>query len=287
MFRRSITALAVAACLTSAAVAAERATVVLKDGSRQSGELVFHGANQRNIIDDFVNLGNAGTEKGVPLDQVALIDFGAGEVTAADLQQLDDRSHLLVLRGNVRQRGKLLNIVRGDTLQWQNESGQSQEYAVRDVARVILSAEAARRLNPQQAAAAPASNDDEGPAPRGAIRVDARRWVSTGMRVRKGDLVAFRTTGRVQVSPDQAHTSGPDGNPAVPGANLLVPGMPVGGLIARVDDSEPFPIGSNSTPIAMPENGLLMLGVNDSEHGDNSGAFTVEVDTDTRRGRRR
>jgi hypothetical protein len=287
MFRQSFAALAVAACLTTSAVAAERATVVLKDGSRQSGELVFHGSNQRNIIDDFVNLGNAGQEKGVPLDQVALIDFGAGDVTAADLQQLDERSHLLVLRGNVRQRGKLLNIVRGDTLQWQNESGQSQEYAVRDVARVILNAEAARRLHPQQAAAVPASNDDDGPVPSGAVRVDARRWVSSGMRVRKGDMVAFRTTGRVQVSPDQAHTSGPDGNPNVPGANLLVPEMPVGGLIGRVDDSEPFPIGSNRAPIAMPENGLLMLGVNDSEHGDNSGAFTVEIDTDAARGRRR
>lgn len=275
MFRQSLSVCAVVALSMAVLGAAERATVVLKDGSRQNGQLVFHGSGARNIIDDYVNLGEGGAEKSWPLDQIALIDFGGGEVTAADIQQLVDPSHLLVLRAGERQRGRLVNIVRGDTVQWQNEGGQAQEYAVRDVARVLLSADAVRRLNPQQSASAQSSAEGDESVPVGAVRVEGRRWVSTGLRVRKGERVAFTATGRVQVSPDQAHTAGPDGNPAVPSANLPVPEMAVGGLIARVGDSAPFPIGANRDPIAMPKDGLLMLGVNDSEYGDNSGAFTV------------
>ena len=53
--------------------------------------------------------------------------------------------------------------------------------------------------------------------------------------------------------------------------------MPVGGLIGRVGTSAPFPIGSNTQPIVMPADGRLMLGINDNQITDNSGAFTVSV----------
>ncbi len=62
--------------------------------------------------------------------------------------------------------------------------------------------------------------------------------------------------------------------------------MPAGGLIGKVGNSAPFPIGSNSQPITMPADGRLMLGVNDNEIGDNSGAFSVVV-TKTRDGKGR
>jgi hypothetical protein len=51
----------------------------------------------------------------------------------------------------------------------------------------------------------------------------------------------------------------------------------VGGLIGRVGVGTPFPIGSNTLPIVMPNDGRLTLGVNDNEVGDNSGYFTVAV----------
>jgi hypothetical protein len=53
--------------------------------------------------------------------------------------------------------------------------------------------------------------------------------------------------------------------------------MPVGGLIGKVGNSAPFPIGSNTQPIVMPADGVLMLGVNDNQLGDNSGAFSVMI----------
>ena len=53
--------------------------------------------------------------------------------------------------------------------------------------------------------------------------------------------------------------------------------MPVGGLIGRVGNSAPFPIGANVQPIRMPANGTLLLGVNDDATADNSGFFSVVV----------
>jgi len=273
--------LLIAIALVCAAVptsAAELATVVLQDGSRHRGELLSHGADQRNIIDDLFSLRTGSKDQTFPLDRIAFIDFGGGDPTEADLRlSKDGGTHLLVLRSGYSQPGRLVNVVRGDTLQWRNEAGAMQEYAVRDVARVVMNAGTKGRGTPQLTEGAP-SGDEAGS--RTSVRVAANeRWSTTNVRVRKGDRVAFSASGQVQVSPDAAHTSGPDGNPAVPKGKVPVAEMSVGGLIGRVGLSDPFPIGSNREPITMPENGLLMLGVNDTEFGDNRGDFTVTVES--------
>jgi hypothetical protein len=110
----------------------------------------------------------------------------------------------------------------------------------------------------------------------GQIVVQANQpWNDAGITVKKGDRVAFSTSGQVTFGAGQ--TAGPDGNPALRQATYPVPEMPVGGLIGRVGTGKPFPIGSNAQPIVMPNDGRLMLGVNDNEPGDNSGAFAVTV----------
>jgi len=273
------------ACLAVPLAAAERATFVLTDGSRQSGLVAFHGTGNRNIIDNYANLAEAGAaDKTIPLDQIAVIDFAGGDPAVGEFQQLPgDNSHLLVLRSGGMQRGRLQNLVNGDTVQWQNEAGQPQQYAIRDVARIFLNSEASRRLFPSQASAATAAPPvaashaaDEDAVSGGAVRVNANQpWVSTGLRVLKGQRVKFASSGQVHFSPDGAHVSGPDGNPSVPVSNLPVGEMAVGGLIGRVGDSAPFPIGSNQLAIQMPASGLLMLGVNDTNVSDNSGFFAV------------
>jgi hypothetical protein len=53
---------------------------------------------------------------------------------------------------------------------------------------------------------------------------------------------------------------------------------PVGTLIARVGNSTPFVIGSNSAPIPMPTTGELQLGINDDNVADNSGAYAVKIE---------
>jgi hypothetical protein len=285
MIRHLVLATTMAVGVTAAATAAERATFVLTDGSRQSGDVVFHGSGNRNIIDNYLNLGQAGApDKTFPMDQVAMIEFEPGQPSPAEFQQLPaDNGNLIVLRNGTLQRGKLINMINGDTVQWQNEAGQAQQYAIRDVSRIYLNADAARRVYPQVASAAGAQTQAQGTAgnaaiPSGGIRIPAnQQWVPTGIMVRKGQRVAFSATGEVHFSGEAAHVSGPDGNPSVQTAGLPVAGMSVGGLIARVGNSQPFPIGSNRSPIAMPESGMLMLGVNDTNVTDNSGEFIVTL----------
>lgn len=288
MIRHTMLAAMMAAAMTAAALAAERATFVLTDGSRQTGEIVFHGSGNRNIIDNFLNLGQPGEpDKTFRMDQVAMIEFEGGQPSVGEFQQLPaSGDNLLVLRGGNMQRGKLVNMINGDTLQWQNEAGQMQQYAIRDVSRVYLNPDAARRIYPQVASAA-AQADAQAQAttgtadtavPAGGIRIPGNQaWVPAGVMVRKGQRIAFSATGQVHFSPEASHASGPDGNPAVQTSGLPVAGMSVGGLIARVGNSQPFPIGSNRSPIAMPESGLLLLGVNDTNVSDNSGEFIVTL----------
>ena len=107
-----------------------------------------------------------------------------------------DDAHLLVLRSGGMQRGRLVNLINGDTVQWQNEAGHAQQYGIPDVARIFLNARASRQLFPQLAAsadtAASSSSSTNESLPRGAVRVSAdQRWVPTGLRVSRGQWVRF------------------------------------------------------------------------------------------------
>jgi hypothetical protein len=185
-------------------------------------------------------------------------------------------------------RGRLMNMINGDTVQWRDETGQPQEYPIRDVSRIYLNADAARRVYPQVALAAAARPSVQGTSgattgadaaiPRGPLRVPANQpWVPTGIVVRKGQLITFAATGQVRFGRNAADVANADGNRSAPQNALPVAGMPVGSLIARVGSSPPFPVGSNQAAIAMPDTGVLMLGINDVDVGDNSGEFIVEL----------
>jgi len=49
-----------------------------------------------------------------------------------------------------------------------------------------------------------------------------------------------------------------------------------GALIGRIDNGPPFGIG-NQTSLIAPASGILYLGVNDDNVGDNSGQFQVLI----------
>jgi hypothetical protein len=110
------------------------------------------------------------------------------------------------------------------------------------------------------------------------VRVQANQlWTNTGLNVRAGDLVAFRASGSINFGEGASAIAGPDGNDTERSPANPVSAMPVGGLIGRVGNSAPFPIGSRTQPIRMPATGALMLSVNDNNLGDNSGFFTVAI----------
>jgi PA-IL-like protein len=281
--RRFISTMAVLACAGTYALAAnERATFILTSGERQSGTIVHHGGENNNLIDNQYNLGlDNGQEKSFPASQVAVIDFAGGQPSAGELQQVPASGQFLALRNGQSQPGTLVNLVNGDTVIWRNQGGQEQRYAIGDVARVYLNPQAARvayNAGPAATAVGTSGSAAATPPQPGEIRVEANQaWTDTGITVKKGDRVAFRASGQIMFGQGADQTATPDGNGALKQPNYPVPVMPVGGLIAKVGNAAPFPIGSNTQPIVMPADGRLMLGVNDNELGDNSGFFSVVV----------
>jgi hypothetical protein len=258
--------------------AAERVTYVMNDGQRTSGTIASHGADGESRYGSFLTLiRDGGGEERVQLGDVAVIDFGNGAPPDQELQSLPSNStNVLVLKNGTSQRGTFIDLYRGDTVKFRTDSGQVQDYSVRDVSRIYINPPNARAA--WNASARSSVQGTSGTTlESGAVRVDANvPWNQTGVVVRRGDRVAFRATGQVKFGQGPSQAAGPDGadlkNPAYP-----VPAMPVGGLVGKVGNSAAFPIGSNTQPITMPANGTLVLGVNDNEAGDNSGFFSVVV----------
>jgi hypothetical protein len=110
----------------------------------------------------------------------------------------------------------------------------------------------------------------------GSVRVPARSgWVNTGLRVRRGQIVGFSTTGEVQLSDNSNDRARAAGTPRMaPGSPL--PSVNAGALIGRVGNSQPFGIGDQSS-VPMPFDGILFLAVNDDQLSDNSGEFLVAI----------
>jgi hypothetical protein len=108
-----------------------------------------------------------------------------------------------------------------------------------------------------------------------------QRWTTTNMTVRRGQRIQLTATGEVELAAGGAVRCGPSGSAnRDPGAPI--PGTPTGTLIGRVDPgrlriaANPFVIGAGAT-VSMPNDGVLTLGVNDSELSDNRGFFEVRM----------
>lgn len=119
------------------------------------------------------------------------------------------------------------------------------------------------------------------------IQVSAQQqWVATGLTVRQGDVIRLRTTGEVALNQDRslrARANGVTTNQLDRDARL--PDVPVGTLLGRIGPgvglnqrNRAFVIG-DQTEVTMPSGGELFLGINDSNIDDNSGAFTVRIET--------
>src|SRR4051812_15962314 len=195
------------------ALAAERATFILTDGSRRSGQVVFHGDQRENLINGYLNLSNdaGGPEFTLPMDQVAVIDFAGGQPSPTELGELPPSGHFLTLRSGQSQPGTFVNIIGGDTLLWRNTSGQTQQYRLSDVTRVYLNPQSARTAFNYNgtAATANAAVGTSGVAAGGSVLVQAnQQWNDGGLTVSKGDRVSFTTSG--QISYGQGMSAGPD-----------------------------------------------------------------------------
>ena len=255
-------------------------TVQLRDGSKIEGrieELTADGTL-------FVRVSQH-DQRRIPISSVALIDRvgGASGLPDTELREATGSQHLLLLSNGGSVKGQLVAIRGGQgsaqegqarTYVFRSQDGSQQEYQMGQVSRLYMGTYPFAAITGTSTAGA--ADLDPGVDTPGSIRVPATAgWVSTGMRVRQGDVVAFNTTGEVQLSANSGDRA------RSPGASRNAPRSPLsnvgaGALIGRIGNGPPFAIG-DQTSIAMPNNGLLYLAVNDDELSDNSGAFVVRL----------
>jgi len=324
--------LLLAALLASGAtlLAQERATLIMNNGERLSGTLVSRTFATSSLSRSSVLLNVNNRNMQVPLTDVAVIDFAGGRPSTRELddvaraaaqngrpyrydpngryqqpyqQPVSTSGQVIVMRDGTTMQGTLRNILRGDTVRWEYEPGDTDDFPIRNVARVYLSPDAGQMAygyggNAPYGSRSPyptqvptygdyrtnggynAGYNEYGygqllSPPNGIAVSAATQWTDTGINVRAGDMISFAASGEIQWANGQ--TASPDGHGGTQSNNYPVTVMPVGGLIGKVGRSAAFPIGTNQNAIRMPANGRLLLGVNDDERGDNSGAFRVVI----------
>jgi hypothetical protein len=262
--RTVISAFCAAAMLvTGAAYAQDSATLTLRSGEKVSGQLVDLGGVGYTVR---VN----GSERQIPQNSVAVIDFTGGTMSDADWAKFTGTTQV-VLRNGQTIDGSLYDI--GGTsplrLTIKTPSGD-REIGSNEVARIVIS-------RPENAVATSGAGAVTPSVP-GAITVQANQpWTNTGVTVRKGQRLTFTTTGEVQLSDDANDIANPDGSKAARyAANSQMKQVLAGALLGRIGNGAPFAIG-NQTSIAAPAAGVLFLGVNDDGFGDNKGNFQVIV----------
>jgi hypothetical protein len=281
MFQRwFVTLMAVWLGIGVVAAGQDRATVQLRDGSKIEGRIEEMTANEL-----FVRVSQH-DQRRVPISSVALIDRvgGATGLPDTELREAAGPQHLLLMQNGGSVKGQLVAIRGGEgaadgnaprSYVFRAADGGERVFAPEQVSRVYFGTYPIAAIT-GSASSSNTSDLAAGNYVPGAVRVPADGgWVSTGMRVRKGEYVMFNTTGEVQVSDNRSDRSRAAGTPrTAPGSPL--PSVGAGALIGRVGNSQPFGIG-DQTSVPMPFDGILYLMVNDDERSDNLGAFVVSL----------
>jgi hypothetical protein len=103
-------------------------------------------------------------------------------------------------------------------------------------------------------------------------------WTNAGFNVSRGQYLRFEPSGEIRLSTNAEDVGRAAGSITSRRAdNAMIPSVPVGALIARIGNGQPFVIGDTTNAIDMPANGRLFLGINDDHVADNSGNFVVKV----------
>lgn len=267
MLKRTILAAAAACALVVTTQAQESATLVLRSGEKVTGQLVDMGGTGFTVR---VN----GQERNVGTNDVAVIDFtGGGDVPQEQLSRASGGTQTVWLRNGQSVDGQLYDIAGTSPLRITlKTSSGDREFSSSEIGRIVLA-------RPSAGAAATTGNAATEGVPEGAgIAVPATaQWTPTGLTVRRGETVTFTTTGQVQLSTDASDVAGSAGSKAQrKTATAPLPNNFAGALIGRVGNSEPFPIGDQTT-VTMPAAGQLFLGINDDHLADNTGGFRVNI----------
>jgi hypothetical protein len=278
---------------------AQSATVVMRNGDRVRADVIDMGRN--------FTLNVNGQTREVPIGDIVLIDFaGDGRnVSGDEISKVNAANGGYVVMRNGEQFNASLQDFTGKPLIAVFSNGRRSSTG--DVARIYLGSVNNVPGFPTQSASNPsvAPNPPNPPMPerpagwrgrgrgnrdpyadRSAAPPDARsvvvpsnvQWTNTGLNVSRGQYLRFEPSGEIRLS-----TNGDDVARAAGALSFrhadkaTIPSIPVGALIGRIGNGQPFSIGDTNNAFDMPDSGRLYLGVNDDHVPDNSGNFVVKI----------
>lgn len=106
-------------------------------------------------------------------------------------------------------------------------------------------------------------------------------WTNSGLVVRRGQRLRISATGRVTLGPGRAST--PAGLPTLTDTGKLMRNEATGALIAVIgDDNDDFIYVGRSREFVAQRDGVLFLGVNEGNLGDNTGTYEVTIEAEAR-----
>jgi hypothetical protein len=260
-------------------LAAPPATLILVSGERVRGELVDLGGVGFTMLVD-------GRERRIGESEVAVIDFvGGGQgIPVTETSKMQSGRHLVFQRGGDYYYGRLYDIAGDDPLRLTFDTSDGRrEMGSNEIGRIYLRRWEGMPTPPPEPPKLPAP--PKPPAPQqptlpGGVRVPANvAWVDTGIQVRSGQMVAFKSSGETILSGDDTDTASPGGahNGRQGGMRAQLPNIAAGALIGRVGQGAPFGIGDQTQALRMPGTGTLFLAVNDDRPADNRGEYFVEI----------
>lgn len=262
---KTFAGLAVMALATSMVLSAQApVTLTLRSGETIAATLVDLGGRGFDVR---VN----GAERLIAKGDVATVDFGTPVTVQQSWFSGMGSQHLVVFKNGDRLLAEWDDVGGSSPLVLRFKTPQGErEISANDVARIYLVA-------PANVGPAVTLGGGEGVNVSGAAA-----WTSSGLNVRTGEYLRFAVSGEIRFGSGAGDTATADGNAAGKVNTSLfrrlpIASAPVGHLIGKVGNGQPFSIGSAPQPIRMPANGTLMLGVNDIDFTDNSGAFRVVV----------
>ncbi len=267
-------AIVVTAAATSVLMAQASVTLHMRNGDAISASLIDLGAGGFEV--------RVGADtRMIPKDQVAWVDFGGSvNVTPAAIDTISGSNHLVVMKNGDTMLGNWDDVGGTTPLRLSfKTSGGDRDLTSNDVARIYMARPVGSGLGTGAGGASP---DRGGMQNDGSVAVMANQpWTDTGMNVKSGEFLRFEVSRTIRFGNGSGDEATADGNASGRASAVLrtvpVRAMPVGGLIGRVGNGQPFAIGTAPERIRMPVNGRLWLGINDLSFDDNSGHFRVII----------
>jgi hypothetical protein len=273
-FTLSLGIAAVALAATSVLLAQQSVTLHMRNGDAMPVTLIDMGAAGFEVRAD-------GQERRITPDQVAWVDFGGSvNVSSANLDRISGNNHLVVLKNGDTLSGEWIDVGGTNPLRLTfRTSNGDRDLQSNEVARVYLTRPANAGGGTGGGGATPGRGGMQND---GSVAVMANQpWTDTGINVRSGEFLRFEVSRTIKFGTGADDEATADGNASGRATAVLrsvpVRAMPVGGLIGRVGNGQPFAIGTAPERIRMPVNGRLWLGINDLSFDDNSGHFRVII----------